>query len=447
MALSNPSLAFIISVIIRAMYSRLIITLIISAALLLTGDIASAKDIEGVAIPVYAVWDGQDFEHDGLYSLSGMGLRGIFVSTVFIDFGSREGGLEIATQELGDLPRFGFEGREFYIVVQLTAPLENRDELLDAQTLAYMLGDLCINSATEVQKIGADVVGIVLRPIHGVGLSEIAQIIAALRSHPAFITMPGIETFGAYIDKSQLDDDNLPKLAEAADLLVVDLLEFPFENGSVELVGKKETIKVAKRLESLGAPFMISFPMREYVSFQSGDGGRIDVPESLSFDEIAGMADIVESDSYGNQVARFVHDELMGDIEVKSGSWFTMISPDPILYGEISLILNKRNYKNLIGLALDSFPFESSEFSGTSTAYIQALSMREITSTTGPPPIDPDLLKFMEEGRKAQIVVYYFIAIFILVAGVLTGFSLLKKRNLVYDEESDKLIRRDEEKK
>lgn len=394
---------------------------------------------------VYAFWrgdkvSGEDFDH-----MRNIGIDGCLLPAAGVELDADTGAPLPIAMNLTGLKGEDTIGLDFHIVATLSAPKAGWRKKPDLTTASMLMGDMCRSAFVKIDETGGRFSGILLYcPDQYPDYAKLAQVLNQLRNNAAFQNLDA--KFGVLTNPDTLDIDEFRKLADASDYFALDLTAMDLMGDPPLLIEEDWAVKSIKKMEGFGKPFIAILPIQERVLRHDAVGHVMHTNVPISFDTILKNADTVASDSAANTTAVISTAMVLEGLKIPAGTKFTHVKASPGELAGYVRTLHQMGFENLTGIALDGLPYEPSSYGYKPQEYVSSLK----GASSSPAETGQSLAEKRETlvvaDAKARTRGLWLIGVLALFAGVLAAFSVLRKKNLHYDEGSERLKRNGENK-
>ncbi len=418
--------------------ARLFIALILFIGLAACG--ADAQPVAAGHGDVFVSWDAQVTGED-LRDLTAQGFDGVVLPAIVITYDKDNGTWKFTGYNLSGLDDGSAMGLDFYIAVRLNYWTGGWSGTPDLLSLAQLASDVTRSAALKIDDAGGRVLGIAIEPMGTPpALSQIKQILNWMKNGAAFKDMQ--LAFAVICTPELTAKDGFAALAGACDFIILSLAQPELEGDAPELINEDWAVKSAKAASAYGKPVVVALPMMEKVLQHDKFGRMVNPNLRIGFDTIMEQADSVGTDNAANTTATITRQVEIDGIQFPPGTIFTNLAASPGELADIVKALGKKEAADISMVILDGLPYEPSARGYKPSQYVASLK------GAAPSPVEtaPSVKTQADQVRLADSKTYvrgtWYIGIGFIVACAIAGLSLLCKRNLKYDEDSGKLIRK-----
>lgn len=387
---------------------------------------------------IHVYWRGDEPTGDDLEALRNMGVDGCLLPAVGVQYDPQTNSVTPEAMNLTGLKNEDAIGLDFHLVMNFKLPPGGWYRNPDITMPVILMGDIARRTVESLEAADGRIVGVILTTT-GVNpdFATLARFLNQLRNNPAFTNVD--VRFGILAQPDWADSDKFQGLADAADYFALNLTAYDIMGKPPQLIDADWVTKSVKKYEDFGKPIITILPMTERVLKHDAVGNVMDINVPLSFDTVMNNSDNIGSDSAANTTATISSATTIEDYKIPAGTKFTFLKSSP---GELVGVLNaieKKEYKNVAGVALDGYPYVPSTQGYPPSEYVASLkgSSKSVAEKTR--PTEDKLDQMIRADEKARLNGMWVIGLGVLIAAALTLISLNRKKKLVYDEDSDSL--------
>jgi hypothetical protein len=404
---------------------------------------AGAQSMESTAPYVGAYWRDAAIDGDNLKQISNDGFNGLLLPALEVSYIADTGGWGIDTTHLTDPGNISSTGLTFILVIRLKLWDEGWTGIPDLNSASMIASDITKSMLEKIEAANGDgrVIAIAIEPLDkNPDPARIAQFLKWIRNNPAF--QDSKMNFGIIIPPDHMKLAGFNSLGDAADILILNLTAMDPAGDPPRLIDSDWVLKSCRNAKEYGKPVHVIFPIIEKVIRYDKSGRMIDPDSAISFDAIIENADNVDSDAASNTTATISTQIDIDGSMIPAGTRFTHLKTNPGELADLLKVLAAKDVENINTIILDGLPYEPSERAYKPSQFVASLK----GSTPSPAASTTPAKTLVDEVRLADSKVYmkgfYIIGIGFLIAMGVAGLSLFRKKNLKYDEESDKFIRK-----
>jgi len=387
---------------------------------------------------VHVYWRGDEPTGEDLEALRNMGVDGCLLPAVGVQYDSQINSVTPEAMNLTGLKNEDAIGLDFHLVMNFKLPPGGWHKNPDITLPVMLMSDMARRAVESLEAADGRIVGVILTTT-GVNpdFATLARFLNQLRNNPAFTNVD--VKFGILAEPDWADSDKFPELADAADYFALNLTAYNITGKPPQLIDESWVTKSVKKFEGFGKPIITILPMSERVLKHDAVGNVMDMNIPLSFDTVMNNSDNIGSDSAANTTATISSATTIEDYKIPADTKFTLLKSSP---GDLVGVLNaikKKEYKNVAGLALDGYPYVPSTQGYAPAEYVASLkgSSKSVAEKTR--PTEEKLDEMIRADEKSRTSGMWVIGVGVLIAAALTLVSLMRKKKLVYDEDSDSL--------